>query len=110
MARPPKKTPVPDPLEALMETMVTGFKHTTDAIQQLRDQQAELEKSQKQQAKAVYQGMTGNGKSRYTAELVKIEKEKEPRGAQARVAETLDVTASRITQLLKSDKNRQNGK
>lgn len=109
MAKSPK-TEVPDPLEKVMEAMVTGFKHTTEAIQDLRDQQAELEKRQKQQAKAAYHGMTGSGKSRYAAELVEIEKEIDPRGAQARVAETLDVTPGRITQLLKSDKNRKNGK
>lgn len=109
MAKSPKAV-APDPLEKVMEAMVAGFKHTTEAIQALRDQQAELEKRQKQQAKAAYLGMTGSGKSRYAAELVEIEKERDLRGAQARVAETLDVTPGRITQLLKSDKNRKNGK
>lgn len=109
MARPPK-TPAPDPLEQVMETMLTGFKHTTQAIQDLRQQQAELEQRQKQQAKAAYHGMTGSGKSRYVAQLVEIEKEREERGAQARVAETLDLSPGRITQLLNSDKNRKNGK
>ncbi|WP_205125733.1 hypothetical protein [Pseudoalteromonas sp. A757] len=99
-----------DPLEKVMEAMVTGFKHTSEAIQNLRDQQADLEKRQKQQAKAAYQGMTGSGKSRYVAELVEIEKENGERGAQARVAETLEITPGRVTQLLKSDKNRKNGK
>lgn len=109
MARPPK-TPTPDPLEQVMETMITGFKHTTQAIQDLRQKQAELEQRQKQQAKAAYHGMTGSGKSRYVAQLVEIEKEREERGAQARVAETLDLSPGRITQLLSSDKNRKNGK
>ena len=109
MARQPK-TPAPDPLEQVMETMLTGFKHTTQAIQDLRQQQAELEQRQKQQAKAAYHGMTGSGKSRYVAQLVEIEKEREERGAQARVAETLDLSPGRITQLLNSDKNRKNGK
>lgn len=106
----PSNTPAPDPLEQVMETMLTGFKHTTQAIQDLREQQAELEQRQKQQAKAAYHGMTGSGKSRYVAQLVEVEKEREARGAQARVAETLDLSPGRITQLLKSEKNRKNGK
>lgn len=109
MARRPK-TSAPDPLEQVMETMISGFKHTTQAIQDLREQQAELEQRQKQQAKAAYHGMTGSGKSRYVTQLVEIEKERGVRGAQARVAETLDLSPGRITQLLNSDKNRKNGK
>ncbi|MDD4914621.1 MAG: hypothetical protein PHW13_06250 [Methylococcales bacterium] len=103
-------TPTPDPLAQVMQTVIMGFKQTTEAIQALRDQQADLELRQKQHAKAAYHGMTGSGKSRYVAQLVDIEKAIEPRGAQARVAETLDLTAGRITQLLNSDKNRKNGK
>lgn len=99
-----------DPLEQIMSTVVAGFKMTTDAIQDLKTQQVALEKKQQQQAKAAYHGMTGSGKARYVAELVKIEKENTPRGAQARVAETIEVSPGRITQLLKSDKNRKNGK
>lgn len=109
MSRTPK-TPIIDPLAQVMETVVQGFKHTTQAIQELRDQQADLELRQKQQAKAAYQGMTGSGKSRYVAKLVEIEEERESRGAKARVAETLDLSRGRITQLLNSDKNRKNGK
>lgn len=99
-----------DPLEKVMEAMVTGFKHTNEAIQNLRNQQSKLEERQKQQARAAYHGMTGCGKSRYTAQLVEIEKEIDPRGAQARVAKMLDVAPSRVTQLLQSDKKRNNGK
>ncbi len=99
-----------DPLGQVMKTVVEGFKMTTAAIQELRDQQAGLEQKLQQQARAAYHGMTGSGKSRYTAELVKIESSSNPRGAQARVAETLGVTPGRITQLLNSDKNRKNGK
>jgi hypothetical protein len=69
-----------------------------------------LEKKLQQQARAAYQGMTGSGKSRYATELVKIESAQNPRGAQARVSETLGVTPGRVTQLLNSDKNRKNGK
>lgn len=54
--------------------------------------------------------MTGSGKSRYVAKLVEIEKQNGPRGAQARVAETLGLTPGRITQLLKSEKNCKNSK
>lgn len=103
-------TPNIDPLQQVMATVVEGFKHTTEAIQQLREKQVELEEQQKQQARAVYHGMTGSGKARYASELVKIEREKDPRGAQSRVAQLLDVTPGRITQLLSSDKNRKNGK
>ena len=103
-----KKTPLaqPDPLEQVMATVIQGFQMTTASIQELRDQQASLEQRLQQQARAVYHGMTGSGKSRYTSELVKIESEHNPRGAQARVAETLGVSPGRITQLLNSDKNR----
>lgn len=99
-----------DPLELLMENVIYGFKTTTSAIQNLRDQQEELNQKLQQQARAAYQGMTGSGKSRYVTELVKIENEENPRGAQARVAELLGVTPGRITQVLKSNKNRKNGK
>lgn len=106
----PAPTTSPDPLEQVMDTVVQGFKMTTEAIQDLRDQQISLEQKLQQQARAAYQGMTGSGKSRYTAELVEIERGNNPRGAQARVAQTLGVTPGRITQLLNSDKNRKNGK
>lgn len=93
-----------------MATVVHGFQMTTQAIQDLRAQQASLEQKLQQQARAAYHGMTGSGKSRYATELVKIESVHNPRGAQARVAETLGVTPGRVTQLLNSDKNRKNGK
>lgn len=99
-----------DPLEQVMQTVVAGFKKTTEAIQDLRVRQEKLEQQQKLQAKAAYHGMTGSGKSRYVTQLVNIEKDNESWGAQARVAAMLDVTPGRITQLLKSDKNRKNGK
>jgi len=99
-----------DPLKQIMKTVVDGFQQTTNEIKKLQDKQSALEAQQKQQAKAVYSGMTGSGKSRYVASLVEIEKSNNERGAQARVAETLDLTPGRINQLLKSDKNRKNGK
>ncbi len=99
-----------DPLQLAMAAVIEGFKHTTAAIQELREKQDELEERQKLQARAAYHGMTGCGKSRYVGELVNIEKAIDPRGAQSRVAQLLDVTPGRITQLLTSDKNRKNGK
>ncbi len=103
----------PDPLEQIMTTVVAGFQKTTDAIKALQVKQDALELQQKEQAKAAYHGMTGSGKSRYVAELVEIEKKKDPnntRGAQARVATTLDLSSPRVSQLLSSNKNRKNGK
>ncbi|WP_445286522.1 hypothetical protein [Variovorax atrisoli] len=99
-----------DPLKLMMENMLEGFQRTTDAINALREKQAKLESQQKQQARAAYQGMTGSGKSRYVNELVKIEAAIDARGAQARVAELLELSPPRISQLIRSDKNRANGK
>lgn len=99
-----------DPLQIMMATVLNGFALSAQAIQDLRDRQTELEKKQRQQAQAAYQGMTGSGKSRYVTELVEIEKKVSPTGAQARVADALGLTPGRISQLLKSDKNRRNGK
>lgn len=105
-----RSSQIPDPLEQVMAIVIEGFKKTTESIQDLRAQQVELELKQKQQAKAAYHGMTGSGKSRYVAKLVEIEKANNPRGAQTRVAETLELSTGRITQLLQSEKNRKNGK
>ncbi|MBW2187455.1 MAG: hypothetical protein JRG71_13990 [Deltaproteobacteria bacterium] len=98
-----KRQPTPDPLENMMAMMVEGFRATTTEIQNLKV-------NQKQQAIAAYHGMTGSGKSRYVSKLVEIEAAQETRGAQSRVADTLDLSHGRISQLLKSDKNRKNGK
>ena len=104
-----QQTPT-DPLEQMMSAVVEGFKHTAGAIQDLRNQQAALGQRQEQQARAAYQGMTGSGKSRYAAALVAIENEVNPRGAQTRAAATLGITPGRMSQLLSSEKNRNNGK
>jgi hypothetical protein len=92
-----------------MKVVVEGFRHTTQAIQDLRDKQARIEQTQKEHAKAAYNGMTGSGKSRYVGKLVEIEKANEEKGAQARVAQLLDLTPGRVSQLLSSEKNRRNG-
>lgn len=92
-----------DPLEKMMAMMVEGFRTTTTEIQALKAKQ-------KQQAIAAYHGMTGSGKSRYVAKLVEIEGKNNPKGAQSRVAALLDLSDSRISQVLNSEKNRENGK
>jgi len=99
----PKRQATPDPLENMMTMMVEGFRATTSEIQAMKAKQ-------KQQAIAAYHGMTGSGKSRYVSKLVEIEAAQEPRGAQSRVADTLDLSEGRISQLLNSEKNRKNGK
>jgi predicted XRE-type DNA-binding protein len=99
-----------DPLEQVMKVVIEGFRHTTQAIQDLREQQEKLEQRQQEHARAAYDGMTGSGKSRYVSKLVEIERAIEEKGAQARVASTLDLSAGRISQLLNSEKNKKNGK
>lgn len=99
----PKRQTTPDPLENMMAMMVEGFRATTTEIQAMKAKQ-------KQQSIAAYHGMTGSGKSRYVSKLVEIEAAQEPRGAQSRVADMLDISEGRVSQLLNSDKNRKNGK
>ncbi|SKC66193.1 hypothetical protein SAMN05445504_0509 [Burkholderia sp. CF099] len=99
-----------DPLEQVMKVVVEGFRHTTQAIQDLREKQEKLEQQQKEQARAAYNGMTGSGKPRYVSTLVEIERAKDEKGAQARVAGLLDLSPGRISQLLNSEKNKKNGK
>lgn len=99
-----------DPLVQAMKVVVEGFAHTTQAIQDLRDQQAKLVQQQQNQARAAYNGMTGSGKARYVDKLVEIERSNGEKGAQARVADMLDLSAGRVSQLLNSEKNRKNGK
>jgi predicted alpha/beta-fold hydrolase len=103
VAKMSKRNELLDPLESMMAMMVEGFRATTTEIQTMKTKQ-------KQQAVAAYHGMTGSGKSRYVSKLVEIEAAQEPRGAQARVADTLDLSEGRISQLLSSEKNRKNGK
>ena len=98
-----KRQATTDPLENMMALMVESFRATTSEIQAVKAKQ-------KQQAIAAYHGMTGSGKSRYVSKLVEIEAAQEPRGAQSRVADTLDLSEGRISQLLNSYKNRKNGK
>ncbi|WP_200182645.1 hypothetical protein [Ectothiorhodospira mobilis] len=98
-----KRNTAADPLENMMAMMLEGFRATTTEIQ-------EMKTKQKEHAIAVYHGMTGSGKSRYVSKLVEIEATQEPRGAQSRVADMLDLSEGRISQLLSSEKNRKNGK
>ena len=99
-----------DPLEQMMNTVLEGFRQTSKAIHDLRAEQEELKQNQKNQAQAAYHGMTGSGKSRYVSQLVSLEEQVNPYVARTRVAETLDVSRSRVSQLVNSDKNRKNGK
>ncbi|WP_139110861.1 hypothetical protein [Acidithiobacillus thiooxidans] len=98
-----KRNAVTDPLENMMSIMLESFRATTAEIQVMKAQQ-------KGQAIAIYNGMTGGGKSRYVSKLVEIEAAQEPRGAQSRVADMLDLSEGRISQLLTSEKNRKNGR
>lgn len=109
MARPEN-----DPFEAWMKNTLEGFKHTAQAIQDLRIKheklEQKLEKKLQDHARAAYDGMTASGKSRFVTRLVEIEQAADEKGAKVRVAETLSVTPARISQLLRSEKNRKNGK
>lgn len=100
--------------EMIMRTVIAGFQAVTDrlaAIEASHAQECERAREEhRQHAQATYQGMTGSGKSRYVAAMVELEKKNGDRGAQARVAKTLDLTPGRIAQLISSDKNRKNGK
>lgn len=87
----------------LTSSIIESFKRAENEINQLKEQQ-------KVNARATFQGMTGSGKSRYVSELVEYEKEQNSNGAQARVAEMLNLSPGRISQLVSSDKNRKNGK
>ncbi|MDD1023179.1 hypothetical protein M5G24_29640 [Pseudomonas sp. TNT2022 ID1048] len=86
-----------DPATLMMEATLQGFKNVKDALDVIQN-------TQKIQAKATYKGLTGSGKSRYVTEMA------EQLGSQVKVAEMLDLTRGRINQLVKSEKNRANGK
>lgn len=100
--------------EMIMQTVLAGFQAVTQRLEAIEASHAkERDKAREehqQHARATYQGMTGSGKSRYVAAMVDLERKNGERGAQARVAKTLDLTPGRIAQLLSSDKNRKNGK
>jgi transcriptional regulator with GAF, ATPase, and Fis domain len=103
------------PIEFLQKLTTAGFQAVTHELQALKNAQKELDirheketaKTRQQQralAQATYKAATSSGKSRFAAELVKIE------GSQAKAAKYLDLTPSRIAQLIKSEKNKDNGK
>lgn len=91
------KKPNVDPIEALKDATMIGFNHVQEALEHVREVQG-------QQARATYKGLTSSGKSRYVASLT------EEVGSQAGVAKMLNLTPGRINQLVKSEKNRKNGK
>lgn len=70
----------------------------------MQEEQRQIKKELHQNIKANYVAHTGCGKARYVTELVK------DYGSQAEVAKMLDVSPSRISQLINSEKNRRNGK
>lgn len=85
-----------DPAAMMMEATLKGFQHVNVAL-------AAVQEVQKIQAKATYQGLTGSGKSRYVSELAKAY------GGQSPVADLLDLSRGRISQLVNSEKNKKNG-
>lgn len=86
-----------DPSEMMMEVTLEGFRQAKAAMDAIKLQQTN-------QARATYSALTSSGKSRYVASLT------ETSGSQAEVAELLDLTAGRISQLVRSERNRKNGK
>jgi hypothetical protein len=86
-----------DPVDALMQATLDGFKQVNEVVKIVRQEQKIL-------TKATYDGLTGSGKARFVTQLV------DAYGSQNEVAKTLDLTAGRISQLVNSEKNKQNGK
>lgn len=86
-----------DPSEMMMAVTLEGFKQAKAAMDAIKGNQTN-------QARATYSALTSSGKSRYVASLA------ETSGSQAEVAELLNLTPGRISQLVKSEKNRKNGK
>ncbi|HBE9154489.1 MULTISPECIES: hypothetical protein [Serratia] len=89
--------PETDAIKALKDATMIGFGKVEEALTQLKE-------TQSKHARATYQGMTSSGKSRYVAALVAEV------GSQAEVSRMLNLTPGRINQLVKSEKNRKNGK
>jgi hypothetical protein len=77
---------------------------TLKGIEEARKTADATQKAQRIQAKATYDGLTSGGKSRFVNNLT------EAYGSQARVADELDLSPGRISQLVNSEKNRKNGK
>lgn len=108
----------PDPLQQVMATVVASFQQTTEIIQQVQQQQQQLQQQQQQlqqqlqnQTRAAYSGMTASGRTRFVGSLVQQEIQANgERGAQARVANTLNLTPGRVSQLINSPRNRENGR
>jgi hypothetical protein len=86
-----------DPVESLMYATLDSFKHVNEVIKSVREDHKVL-------AQATYNGLTGSGKTRFVSDMV------EAYGSQARVAQMLELSPGRISQLVNSDKNKKNGK
>lgn len=86
-----------DVIRALTEVTIKGFEQVAQVLDDLREAQGKA-------VRATYNGLTSSGKSRYVASLV------EEVGSQAEVSRMLNITPGRVSQLMKSEKNRKNGK
>ncbi len=99
-----------DAMDAMFQTMTSCFKQTTDAIRELEKRQEMLEADRSRDLRCTYKAVTGSGKSRLVASFVAEEEQHNPRGARAKAAEAFGISRGRVSQLLNSDKNRNNGK
>ena len=86
-----------DAIRALTEVTIKGFEQVAQALVDMREAQGKV-------VRATYNGLTSSGKYRYVASLV------EEVGSQAEVSRMLNITPGRVSQLMKSEKNRKNGK
>jgi hypothetical protein len=100
----------PDPLQQVMDTVVAGFAQTTAAIREVQNRQQVLETQLQDQARAAYSGMTASGRARFVDTMVNQERAVNQYGAQARVATRLGLTPGRVSQLVNSARNRENGR
>jgi len=91
-----RRKKIEDPSLKMMEVTLEGFKQAKIAMDAIKENQTN-------QARATYTGLTSSGKSRYVSSLV------ETSGSQIEVAELLDLSKGRISQLVRSERNRNNG-
>lgn len=97
-------------LVVLLHAAGTAMTQMATKIGEMQTSLANTQKTQTQFIRASYQAHTGCGKSRLVAELVREAEKDNPSTARAEVAKLLQLSPSRISQLLNSDKNRKNGK
>jgi hypothetical protein len=97
-------------LVVLLHAAGTAMTQMATKIGEMQTSLANTQKTQAQFIRASYQAHTACGKSRLVAELVREAEKDNPSTARAEVAKLLQLSPSRISQLLNSDKNRKNGK